>query len=219
MIRLNKFLAINLEISRRAADELISNGLVIVNSQVGHVGQKIRTKKDIVYYNGKKVDCVKKIYYILYKPKGYICSRSKQGKSPTIYDLIDYKNLKYAGRLDKDSEGLLLLSNDGDWIYGLTHPKFEVEKIYIVNTNSEIDLKKFISIYEKDRFIYKLNKISRVGVQEYKVVLTTGKKREIREIFQYNDIGITKLKRIQMGNYMLGEMKPGELREIEGYVQ
>ena len=143
-------------------------------------------------------------------------SRSSQGNSKTIYELIKNKNLKYSGRLDKDSEGLMLLSTDGDWLNNNSHPSKELDKKYIVTTNlEEIDISKFkksIIDNNENLNIYSIKKESKY---EYLVILKTGKNREIRRIFEYNNIKITNLKRISIGKYTLGNMKIGDLEEVK----
>ena len=214
MIRLNKYVALNLKISRRAADELIENNLIHVNGSISKLGQKIDEDKDVIKYLGKNIKQEKKRYYIFYKPVGYICSHNRQSSTPTIYQIIKDKTLKYAGRLDKESEGLLLLSNDGDWINELTHPKYNIEKIYHLTVEDEINTDKFQKVVKKEDNIYKINSIKKLNKEKYEVILTTGKKREIREIFTYNKVIIKTLKRVQMGQYTLGNMNPGEIKEI-----
>ena len=214
MIRLNKFLALNLNISRRSADELINNQLIHVNGLIAQIGQKIDDKKDEVLYLGNKVEEEIKKYFMFYKPPGYICSHKKQGSTPTIYDIISDTNLKYAGRLDKESEGLLLLSNDGDWINKLTHPKYQINKIYHVTVENEINIDTFKTVVEKENKLYQINNITKLKSYVYEVVLTTGKKREIREIFQYNKVAINRLKRVQMGEYIIENMQPGDIKEL-----
>ena len=215
MIRLNKFLASSLGISRRKSDVLISKGEIEVNSEVANIGATVDITKDIVKFKGKIIKESQKKYYAFSKPKGYICSRMRQGETKTIYSLINDNSLKYAGRLDKDSEGLLLLSNDGDWINELTHPKYKIKKVYIVGTNKIIDRDEFKLKIKVQTSKYEILKLVKIEDYLYKATLGTGKNREIREIFKYNKIGITSLKRIRMGKYTLGDMKPGELVQIE----
>ena len=215
MIRLNKFLASSLGISRRKSDVLISKGEIEVNSEVANIGATVDITKDIVKFKGKIIKESQKKYYAFYKPKGYICSRMRQGETKTIYSLINDRSLKYAGRLDKDSEGLLLLSNDGDWINEMTHPKYKIKKVYIVGTNKIIDRDEFKLKIKVQTSKYEILKLVKIEDYLYKATLGTGKNREIREIFKYNKIGITSLKRIRMGKYTLGDMQPGELVQIE----
>ena len=215
MIRLNKLLASSLEISRRKADVLISKGEIEVNSKVANIGATVDITNDIVKFKGKTIKESQKKYYAFSKPKGYICSHTRQGETKTIYSLINDNSLKYAGRLDKDSEGLLLLSNDGDWINEMTHPKYKIKKIYIVGTNKIVDKDEFKLRIKVQTSKYEILKLVKIEDYLYKATLGTGKNREIREIFKYNKIGITSLKRIRMGKYTLGDMKPGELVQIE----
>ena len=216
MIRLNKFLAMSLNISRRKADQFIVENKIKINDHLAVLGEKIDTAIDEVTYLGNKLEKrIEKKYYAFYKPRGYVCSHKVQGNSVTIYKLIEDKSLKFAGRLDRDSEGLLLLSNDGDWIDKLTHPKYNIKKVYEVKTIDEIDEDIFQLKVKIDGVGYTINSLLKKRDQEYKVTLLTGKNREIRKIFKYNDIGITSLKRVQMESYLLNDMKPGEIRKLE----
>lgn len=134
-IRLNKFLAERLGISRREADTLISDGKILVNNQPAVTGVRI-DKNSKVCYNGKIIPFEVDFLYLAFnKPVGYVCSRRAQGDAPTLYELLPkkYQNLKTVGRLDKDSSGIILLTNDGDFAYQMTHPKFRKEKIYQVS--------------------------------------------------------------------------------------
>ena len=204
-----------MNISRREADKLIKNNEIRINGVNTILGQTVE-EKDVVSYKDKKIYPIKiHKYYKFYKPINYISSRTNQGNSKTIYDLIKNKNLKYSGRLDKNSEGLMLLSTDGNWLNDNAHPSKEIDKKYIVTTDiKDIDLKKFKKsiIDNKEKLnIYSINKKSN---NEYLVILKTGKNREIRRIFEYNNIKITNLKRISIGKHSLGNMKIGELEEI-----
>ena len=214
-MRINKYLALNLNISRREADKLVKNNEIKINGVNTKLGQIVQ-RYDVVTYKNHKINPIKNHkYYKFYKPKNYVSSRSSQGNSKTIYELIKNKNLKYSGRLDKNSEGLMLLSTDGNWLNDNAHPSKEIDKKYIVTTDiKDIDLKKFKKsiIDNKEKLnIYSINKKSN---NEYLVILKTGKNREIRRIFEYNNIKITNLKRISIGKHSLGNMKIGELVEI-----
>ena len=214
-MRINKYLALNLNISRREADKLITNNEIKINGVNTKLGQIVE-ENDVVSYKNQQIKTIKiHKYYKFYKPINYISSRTSQGNSKTIYDLIKNKNLKYSGRLDKNSEGLMLLSTDGNWLNDNAHPSKEIDKKYIVTTDiKDIDLKKFKKsiIDNKEKLnIYSINKKSK---NEYLVILRTGKNREIRRIFEYNNIKITNLKRISIGKHSLGNMKIGELEEI-----
>ena len=133
-LRLNKFLAERLGLSRREADAEIVAGKVKINGQTAILGAKI-DKNSKVCYNRKTVPFNTDFLYLaLNKPVGYVCSRRAQGNTPTIYELLPqkYQHLKTVGRLDKDSSGLILLTNDGDFAFQMTHPKFRKTKVYEV---------------------------------------------------------------------------------------
>ena len=133
-IRLNKFLAERLGLSRREADDAIVAGKVTVDGKIAVLGGRI-DKSSKVCYNNKTVPFDTEFLYLaMNKPVGYVCSRRAQGDAPTIYEILpkEYTKLKTVGRLDKDSSGLILLTNDGDFAYQMTHPKFHKEKIYEV---------------------------------------------------------------------------------------
>ena len=205
-----------MNISRREADKLIEKKKVKINGNITKLGE-IVLDKDIVSYKNKIINPVDvHEYYKFYKPKNYVSSRSRQGNSKTIYDLIKNKKLKYSGRLDKESEGLMLLSTDGNWLNNNAHPSKQLDKKYIVTTNlEEIDLAKFkksITDNNEHLNIFSINKKSKY---KYLVTLKTGKNREIRRIFEYNNIKIINLKRISIGKYTLGNMKIGDLEEIK----
>ena len=141
MERLNKFLALQLGISRRQADELISNGKVSINGKKAELGARFLSSDEIKL--GDKIISSKKqefVYLLMNKPRGYVCSRKKQGENETIYAILPkkYHSLKPVGRLDKDSSGLLLLTNDGDFAFRMTHPKFRKIKEYLVELNAPL---------------------------------------------------------------------------------
>ena len=215
-MRINKYLALNLNTSRREADKLIKNNLIKVNGNEAKLGQLV-DESDVLTYKNEVINSITEHkYYKFYKPKNYTSSRTSQGNSKTMYELINNKNLKYSGRLDKDSEGLMLLSTDGDWLNINAHPSKEVSKKYIVTTDIEdIDLaifQKRINDNKEKLMLYSMNKIKKY---QYAVTLKTGKNREIRRIFEYNNVKITNLKRISIGKQTLGNMKIGDLKEIK----
>ena len=140
-LRLNKFLAERLGLSRREADDVISAGKVLVDGKPAALGARI-DKTSKVCYNNKIVPFNTEFLYLaMNKPVGYVCSRRAQGDAPTIYELLpkDYTKLKTVGRLDKDSSGLILLTNDGDFAFQMTHPKFHKEKIYEVELDRPLE--------------------------------------------------------------------------------
>ena len=214
-MRINKYLALHLEISRRNADELIKSKKITVNNKLAMVGQDIMTTDVIKYQNKILSNKVVYKYFKFYKPIGYICSTKTQGKSKTIYDILNDKSLKYSGRLDKESEGLMLLSNDGDWLNNINHPSKGHEKEYIVTVTKPINLESFKKAVSDNNEKLALNKLSKINKFEYLVTLNTGKNREIRRVFTKNNVVIKNLKRISIGNFLLGDMKIGQLSEIK----
>jgi len=214
-VRINKYLALNLNTSRREADKLIKKKLIKINGLEAELGQLV-DENDVLTYKNEVINAITEHkYYKFYKPKNYTSSRISQGNSKTMYELINDKKLKYSGRLDKDSEGLMLLSADGDWLNKNSHPSKEIKKKYIVTTDTEdIDLtifKKSVNDKKEKLMLFSIKKIKNY---EYAVTLKTGKNREIRRIFEYNNVKITNLKRISIGKHDLGNMKIGELKEI-----
>jgi pseudouridine synthase len=215
-VRLNKFVAQNLDISRRKADDLISSGEVLVNQKTGKLGLDIKPT-DIVEVYGQTLKHNKiHDYYIFYKPKGYICSHEKQGNSPTIFDLIGMEYLKFGGRLDKESEGLMLLSTDGDWLNSIFHSRNKVEKKYIVKVKTPLDKsKKFKRNINHNGDILRIKNLKIINKYTFEVTLNSGKNHEIRRIFRFNGLDIIELKRIKVGKYKLNNIEKGKLVKIE----
>ena len=214
-MRINKYLALHLNISRRNADELIRAKKITVNNNLAVIGQDIMTTDVIEYQNKILSSKIVYKYFKFYKPIGYICSTKAQGKSKTIYDILNDNSLKYSGRLDKDSEGLMLLSNDGDWLNNISHPSKSFKKEYIITVRQPIDLNSFKKVVTDKNEKLVINKLSKVNKFKYTVTLNTGKNREIRRIFAKNKIEIVNLKRISIGNFLLGDMKIGQLSQIK----
>ena len=215
-MRLNKYIALNLPTSRRKADDLIQSGEVLVNGKVPEVGYIVK-QKDIVSVNNKNLsNTITHEYYKFYKPKGYVCSHNKQGNAPTIYDLIGKNYLKFGGRLDKDSEGLMLLSTDGKWLNEIFHSKNKVHKKYKVTLKNKINKNKRIrtKITHEGQTL-KIYNIKAINSYTYNVTLLSGKNHEIRKIFRFNDLDIRELKREKIGKYTLGNMSKGQLSKIE----
>jgi len=217
-LRLNKFIALNLPTSRRKADDLIQSGEVFVNGKVPEVGYLVK-QNDIVSVNNKNL--TKKNtheYYKFYKPKGYVCSHNKQGNAPTIFDLIDKDYLKFGGRLDKNSEGLMLLSTDGEWLNEIFHTKNKVQKKYKVTLKNKINKnKKIRTKINHEGQSLKIHNVKAINSYTYSVTLLTGKNHEIRRIFRFNDLNIRELKREKIGKYSLGNMSKGQMSKIDIY--
>lgn len=225
-VRLNKHLAHTLGISRREADIAISQGRVIVNGKRVELGLVVQPDRDSISLDDNSVSTAKKryTYLLMNKPVGYVCSRKQQDASPTIYALLprQYHALKVAGRLDKDSCGLILLTDDGDTIFKLTHPKFEKEKVYHIALNKPLtptDKKRIESGLELDDGISKfavqtLQKGSGIKRNSYQVTMHEGRNRQIRRTFKRLGYTVTFLERQSFGKYTLAKIESGSFTTV-----
>lgn len=220
--RLNKYLALQLGSSRREADLLIEQGAVTINGTAATLGARF-TPGDSIAIHGKPLTSNQSLTYLLFhKPVGYICSRKKQGDNDTIYALIppEFHNLKPVGRLDKDSSGLLLLTNDGDFAYQMTHPKFYKAKVYHVRLDRELEPlhQQMISDHgiqlEDGPSKLSLERLSDDNRKGWQITMTEGRNRQIRRTFGSLGYTVTKLHRLTFGDYSLGDIKPGEHKII-----
>lgn len=220
-VRLNKFLAERLGLSRRQADDAIAAGMVLVNDEVARTGQKV-DKNDRVCYNGRMVPVeIGYIYLGLNKPEGYVCSRRRQGDFPTIYELLPkkYQDLKTVGRLDRDSSGLILLTNDGDFAFKMTHPSFRKTKIYEVELDRALE-----PLHQQEIADFGIeigDGVSKLGLERmdearkrWRVMMSEGRNRQIRRTFGALGYTVKKLHRVQFGKYRLEGLKPGEFVEV-----
>jgi 23S rRNA pseudouridine2605 synthase len=212
-MRLNQYIALHTGISRRSADRLIKEGRVIVNGQTPLIGHDV-SEHDKVEVSGLKIKHkVKLITILLNKPTGYVCSRNGQG-SKTIYELIpeELHHLKPVGRLDKDSSGLLLMTNDGHLANELTHPSHQKQKIYLVELDKQLspeDSKKIESGINLEDGLSQLNlKQLRGGIIEVKIY--EGRNRQIRRTFAALGYKVEKLRRTHFGNYTLKLLPSGK---------
>jgi 23S rRNA pseudouridine2605 synthase len=226
-IRINRYLAQCGLGSRRKCDELVRSGHIFINGEkVTELGAKV-SPKDKVEYKGKALRPVKKLeYWAYYKPREImVTSDDPQGRT-TIYDVLrrdglDAGLLKYVGRLDYLSEGLLLLTNDGDLIHSLTHPRFRIKKVYLVKTAAALEKRdeaKLVDGVESQGALLRAAAVNPVDVKLdqnwYEVTLFEGKNRQIRRMFEGIGHEVRKLRRIAFGSVKLGEMKTGEFREL-----
>lgn len=219
-MRINKFIAHSGYTSRRKADDLIKKGKVKVNGQIiTELGLHVR-ENDVVEVNGEKLELVKKFYIKLYKPVGFITSNFDPFNEKDLNDLIDMEERFFAaGRLDKDSEGLLIITNDGEFTNSLTHPKYKFDKEYIV----KIDKK--LSQDQERKFEKGINigngeetsdaKLFYLGNNTYKVIIHQGYNRQIRRMFKYFGASVISLKRIRIGKISLGNLKKEEYRYFD----
>lgn len=216
MTRLNKHIALILGISRREADSLIEKKQVSVDGAVAQLGQQIDESSN-VEVKGESINKTSKLVYIaLNKPVGYVSSRHKQGESPTIYSLLppDMHYLKLVGRLDRDSSGIILLTNDGDFSHSMTHPSFSKVKIYEVELDNPLEPlhQQMISDHgvqlEDGVSKFLVEKLDKKG---YKITMKEGRNRQIRRTFGSLGYTVTKLHRTQFGNFSLESLglRPG----------
>ncbi len=221
-MRLNKFLALHTGISRREADDQIVAGKVTVDGTVALLGSQIHANEQVVV-SGKLVDTQTKFLYVAFnKPRGYVCSRRKQGDHETIFSLLpaEYQVLKPVGRLDKDSSGLLLLTNDGDFAHQMTHPSFYKHKTYLVTLDHDLEplhqqmINDFGIQLEDGPSKLTLERLNETGRTDWRVIMSEGRNRQIRRTFASLGYEVTELHRTNFGNYSLGDIKPGEYQEI-----
>lgn len=221
-IRLNKHLALQLGVSRREADNIIADGKVLVNGEKAQLGSRFNPG-DKVIAGGKDVSTTTELVYLAFhKPVGYVCSRRQQGENPTIYDIIPpkYHNLKPVGRLDLSSSGIILLTNDGDFAYQMTHPSFAKTKLYNVRLDRNLEPlhQQMISDYgvtlEDGVSQFQLERMNETDRKSWIVTMREGRNRQIRRTFGSLGYTVTKLHRTNFGNYALGDIKPGEFEII-----
>ena len=224
MVRLQKFLADAGTASRRASEQVILEGRVTVNGEpVRLLGVKVDPLHDRVTVDGKAVKAKRKLYVVLNKPRGCVCSRKDEFDRPTIYDLLptEWDNLYSVGRLDYDTEGLIFLTNDGDFALHLTHPRYAVRKKYLATVEGRLEAE---TLYKFTRGIYhggeKLKAEKAHLISSGKILsvaeleLTEGKNREVRRLFESQGMTVKRLARLQIGKIKLGELKPGKWRTL-----
>ncbi len=222
--RLNKYIASSGLCSRRKADELIESGVVMVNGKkITELGYAVQPK-DKVFVNGKMIHPVKHEYYRFYKPAGYITTSEDEKGRKTIYDLLPEKlhNLKPVGRLDRESTGLIILTNDGDLINELTHPSAKVPKLYRVSINGKISQNDIDTMYKGIEIEPGKTAYAQVDVLEIdkehtvmEILLYQGLNRQIRKMFEHLGFEVLSLKRIQHATMDLKGLKRGEFRPIK----
>ena len=217
-MRLNRYVAAGSGLSRRAADVAVTAGRVRVNGQLGSLGIAVEDG-DTVTLDGLTLSLPTTFRYVaLNKPAGYISSRTRQGRSPIVYDLLSPadQDLRLAGRLDQQSSGLVLLSNDGDFINRMSHPSADKLKVYEVDVDRT---PKAEHLAKLERGIELADGNSRMSVQavdghKLTLALSEGRSRQIRRTLGALGYGITRLHRVAIGDYELGDLQPGQWREV-----
>jgi len=224
VVRLQKFLADAGVASRRAGEQFILEGRVAVNGKVVRLlGSKVDPERDAVAVDGKPVRARNLIYVALNKPPGCVCSRKDELGRPTIYQLLprEWETVQSVGRLDYNSEGLIFLTNDGQFALRLTHPRYGVRKRYLVSVEGEVtpamlELFKHGIFHEGEKLKALAARIVS-GSRSKSVVeleLGEGKNREVRRLFESQAITVKKLQRTQIGKIRIGELKPGKWRTL-----
>ncbi len=225
-IRLQKYLSECGYCSRRKAEELIERGKVKVNGHPAHLGDKVRIHGDIVTVGGKKVvhGQNERVYIMLNKPRGYVTTMNDELSRKCVADLVDDapERVLPAGRLDKDSEGLLLFSNDGEFINLMTHPSGHVPKIYRVTVRPPVSDEQLLEM--SNGIVIDGKKTARCSIvplvdDEKRVVLefelNEGRNRQIRKMCESVGLEVTRLKRVAVGNLRLGRLPVGKWRLLE----
>lgn len=220
-MRINQFVASSSGLSRRAADRAINDGRVLINGHSARLGDTVSTSDTVTLDNRTITPAVKRVVIMLDKPVGYVCSRDGQGSS-TVYELLPahYHSLKIVGRLDKDSSGLLLLTNDGSLANQLTHPRYGKTKVYEVSLDKPlqpihhqmindhgIDLEDGLSRLQ-------LQKLDEKG-QDWQVTMREGRNRQIRRTFEALGYEVKKLNRTVFGEYRLSQLKGKDYTELD----
>lgn len=221
-VRLNKYLADCGVCSRREADKLIEQGKVTVNGRTAAMGSKV-TQRDRIAVNGRQLQGKpEKAVLAFYKPVGVTCTEQDRHAEKIINDYVNYPvRVTYAGRLDKESEGLLLLTNDGDLIEAVMRGAHRHEKEYIVRVNRAIT-PQFLEKMASGVYLRELEQTTRpceirqTGKYTFRIILTQGLNRQIRRMCRACGYEVTQLKRIRVMNICLDQLAPGKYREVEG---
>ena len=227
--KLQKFLADSGLCSRRKGEEWIGDGIVSVNGEIAKLGCRVNPDKDVVKVNGKRIQAHTQspLTLMVNKPKGFMCSNEDEYAHRLIFDLLERKHksirLFCAGRLDVESEGLVILTNDGSLAHRLTHPSNEIKKRYQVELKTPLTaehLPLLIKGTTVEEDFLRIDEIRAkngkpIGNSKLEVTLGHGKKREIRRIFQHFGYRIKKLRRVSIGGLSLHKLPIGQYRELE----
>ncbi|MDA7630009.1 rRNA pseudouridine synthase [Akkermansiaceae bacterium] len=218
-IRLNKYLASCGVGSRRACDAMVLDGDVVVNGQACLTPAYRVQPGDQIRANGKRIEPLIVQSIVLHKPAGLVCTRSDERQRDTIYNLLPgrMQHLMHVGRLDRDSEGLIILSNDGELSQALTHPKHKIQKLYHVTLDAAFDneiLEKLENGVYLEEGKAKAHSVKRMSSRRIEIVLTTGMKRQIRYMIQAVHHRVKRLIRMKIGQLELGNLRPGKWRPL-----
>lgn len=223
-IKLQAFIAHHGIASRRKAEEMIEAGKVIVNGERAHIGQRVDPKKDTVLVAGERIGKPEQAkYFLIYKPRGVVSTTSDEMGRKTVLDLIPKQSQRLypVGRLDLDSEGLMLLTNDGDLAHKYTHPSFGIEKIYHVTPDRRLSDKALQHLERgvklKDGWAKPLavEELTSGKVGEIAITLAEGRNQEIRRIMRRLGYEVERLIRVQMGPFSLNDLDDKQWVEVE----
>jgi len=229
IVRLQKYIAMSGEASRRSAEAMIEEGRVRVNGElITRLGTKVEIGADKVSLDGKEIKPeIKKYYIMLNKPEGYVSTVNDQFDRPTVLDLIsgEIKSRVFpVGRLDYDTRGLLLLTNDGDFTYKVTHPKFQMNKTYVVTVKGGITVKGLNALRNGvliDDFKTSPAEVeilsAEKGVTVLKITIHEGKNRQVRKMMEAVGCKVSELNRISIGNVELGNLPLGRWRYLTAH--
>ena len=221
--RLNKIIARSGISSRRKADALIREGRVTINGKRASLGDLADPHKDTIKVGNRCIELKPKEYYLFHKPKGCLTARKDPDNKPTIYDFLSDRlhHLFPVGRLDFNTSGLLILTNDGDFAQRLTHPQYKEERVYQVKIRGTPNerimdlLKKGFKLEDGMAHFDSIRKYKEVGKNSWFIVsVSEGRNRLVRRAFEKFNYAVVKLKRIKMGKFELKYLKPGELKKI-----
>lgn len=223
-LRLQRFLAEAGVASRRASEQIILAGRVTVDGRVvREMGIRVDPSSQTIAVDGQPIKVRRKLYVALNKPAGFICSRRDEAGRRTVYDLLprEWNNLVTVGRLDQDSEGLLFLTNDGDFTLRLTHPRFGVIKTYVVTVEGKVQehsRQRFLAGIMHEGESLRAAKVRIVSANRSQSVveleLTEGKNREVRRLFETEGMAVRRLQRVRIGKIKLGELPSGKWRTL-----
>ena len=221
-MRLNKFIAKSGTTSRRKADDLISQKLIFVNGEVMDNFSYNVSLDDIVTYKGKVLSAEIDVVYVLNKPKGYVCSNHDNFNKKNVFELIDSKKRLFSvGRLDRDTTGVLLLTNNGDLAYKLTHPKYQIKKKYFALSKIDLsddnldEISNGVRLEDGDFVTAKIKRIDKKDSKFiWDITLTEGKNREIKKIFNHFESKVIRLHRYKFSNLDLKSLDTGEYRKL-----
>lgn len=219
-IRLQKFLAQAGVASRRSSEELIVEGRVTINGRVAsELGVRVQQSDD-VRVDGRRIRPAASQWYALHKPRGYMSTRSDPQGRRTLYDLVPppMRRLFYVGRLDFDSEGLVLLTNDGDTAHRLLHPRYGIDREYDVELEEQVDdeaLEQLRRGVRLDDGRARARTVRRKGHSRVVLTLQEGRKREVRRMFAELGYKVIRLRRVRYGPIRLGDLPTGEWRALD----